>query len=361
MSHSQPRDVDMFLEGPGGQKVWLISDVCGVAGYWTDRDFDLDDEAANAFPRGRHGVARSATSSSRKPTNYDPANDNSFPGGRRPRRRAATALSAFDLTDPDGIWKLWIGPDNENQTGFLDGFDLQLETRLAGRRRLPRRRPDRARGQHRHRRRRPQRARPAGSAAGSITVATTSGTAQSGADFEPVSQVLTFEPGETTKSISVPVIADGQGEPEQGFSIMLGQAEGDAKAGTPAAVGVTIPGRRAGAARRHAGRRPGPAARRASSGPRTCWPTRRRPAAAAAAARSIRFRPVMPSGVGIVRSEVWINGKKVEDNIGAARHRPDRGDDGGQAHEGPHPPDLARRPQVNIRRTFRRCATRKRR
>ena len=69
----------------------------------------------------------------------------------------------------------------------------------------------------------------------------------------------------------------------------------------------------------------------------------------------------MPPGVGIVRSEVWINGQKIEDNEGIAAVAPIVVTMQGRrmkvrirltSHDGR---------KVNIRRTFRRCATRKRR
>ena len=361
MSHSRAEDLDMFLEGPGGQKTWLISDACwdGVNAYWTDLDFDISDEAAFEFPPFIEQPPECDVLS-RKPTNHHDGGSDTldFPAEAGPPPAGAKSLSTFDLTDPDGVWRLWMAADNEGSTGFLNGFDLRLETRLpadvgfpVGAQTAPEGSTvtvDVVRS-----------AAAGGLGRGSITVATSSGTAQAGADFEPVSQILTFEPGETTKSISVPVFADGQGEPEQGFSIMLGQAEGDAKAGTPSAVGVTIPGDAQGP------RDDTPVGDQVPPPPGLFRSTNvlANPPSTRCRRRgeTIRFRPVMPSGVGIVRSEVWINGKKVEDNIGAAAIAPIVVTMTGKrmkvrirltSHDGR---------KVNIRRTFRRCATRKRR
>lgn len=55
----------------------------------------------------------------------------------------------------------------------------------------------------------------------SFNFATLDGTAVAGADYTATSGALTFAPGEVTKSVSVPVIDDGVGEPSETFFLTL--------------------------------------------------------------------------------------------------------------------------------------------
>src|SRR5581483_5828907 len=56
-----------------------------------------------------------------------------------------------------------------------------------------------------------------------ITVAYTTGndTATAGSDYQTTSGTLTFAPGETSKPITVPVIGDRLGEPNETFLVSL--------------------------------------------------------------------------------------------------------------------------------------------
>jgi hypothetical protein len=58
-----------------------------------------------------------------------------------------------------------------------------------------------------------------------VSYGTADGTAQAGSDFAAVSGKLTFAPGETTKTILVPVIDDGLAEPDETFFVDLSGAQ----------------------------------------------------------------------------------------------------------------------------------------
>lgn len=55
----------------------------------------------------------------------------------------------------------------------------------------------------------------------SVDYGTTDGTARAGTDYQPVSGTLTFAPGETTKSITVPVLGSTAAESQESFSVQL--------------------------------------------------------------------------------------------------------------------------------------------
>ena len=58
-----------------------------------------------------------------------------------------------------------------------------------------------------------------------VSYGTADGTASAGSDFAAVSGKLTFAPGETTKTILVPVIDDGLAEPDETFFVNLSGAQ----------------------------------------------------------------------------------------------------------------------------------------
>jgi len=78
------------------------------------------------------------------------------------------------------------------------------------------------------------------SGAVSIDYATTDGTASAGSDYEATAGTLTFAAGETTKTINVPILTDGQQEGAENFLVTLANAAGGDVIGEPATALVTI-------------------------------------------------------------------------------------------------------------------------
>ena len=60
-----------------------------------------------------------------------------------------------------------------------------------------------------------------------------------GSDFEPVSETVTFLPGETTASVSVPIVEDSNMEDTEMFSATLTTTDSNVVIGTDTAT-VTI-------------------------------------------------------------------------------------------------------------------------
>jgi arylsulfatase A-like enzyme len=54
-----------------------------------------------------------------------------------------------------------------------------------------------------------------------VEVATADGSAHAGSDYTPVSQTLTFSPGQTRKTVNVPILADSLAEGSETFSVTL--------------------------------------------------------------------------------------------------------------------------------------------
>ena len=237
--HSRPDDLDAYLVAPGGQKVALMSDACGETDLEA-RSWTLDDETSKILPDGGAGNVCPGTTRYR-PADYEPGD--APPGG--PGGPYASALSEFDLTDPNGDWRLFVNDDSDGESGWFSDFDpvrttpfdLLLTTRPkadvafaaadvsvteGGRAELVVRRTG---------------AEPLG--VGSVTVASAAGSATDG-DFTPVATKLEFAAGEVEKVIPIQATADGEAEGDEALTVSLGQAGGDARVAAPQTATMTI-------------------------------------------------------------------------------------------------------------------------
>lgn len=73
-----------------------------------------------------------------------------------------------------------------------------------------------------------------------VAFATADGTATAGGDYQAAFGTLTFAPGETTKTVSVPVIGDRLGEPSETFLVNLSGATGGAVVTDGQGVGTIV-------------------------------------------------------------------------------------------------------------------------
>lgn len=301
---------DVLLVAPTGRRIALFSDICG-------NELDVTLHFSHGAPAAP-AAGGCTDGNTYSPTNYDggPMDEDTWPSGLAPD----STLGDLADEDANGTWQLYVHDDGESSDDpqIAGGWSIDIDTRdpapvafTVAALTVPEGATavvDVVRtGGPLH--------------AGSVTVATSSGSAVAGADFTPVSARLDFAPGETTKRIEVPVTADGLGEAAQDFSVVLGNPEGDAAVGTPGAVGITIPADPGGVFDDlPTGDESKPPAKpftarnafRRALGDRRC----RR------AGSTIRFRPRMPSGVAIVRSVVFVNRNKVEDNVDEAAIAP---------------------------------------
>ena len=73
-----------------------------------------------------------------------------------------------------------------------------------------------------------------------VNYASADGTATAGSDYTAVSGTLTFSPGVTQQTITVPIINDSVVEPNENFTVTLSNPSAGAALGTPATATVTI-------------------------------------------------------------------------------------------------------------------------
>ena len=121
--HERPEDLDLLLVGPQGQKVIVMSDACGPLGV-NAYGWEWDDEAAAPMPEGS-GTDVCGTRLHR-PANYGFGDVWPAPAPAGPY---STSLSAFDGTDPNGEWRLFVVDDAAGATGFFTNrFQLGITT-----------------------------------------------------------------------------------------------------------------------------------------------------------------------------------------------------------------------------------------
>jgi subtilisin-like proprotein convertase family protein len=118
VSHDHTSDLDVLLEGPGGQKVMLMSDVGGMtAGF--DMELVFDDGAPSGLP-----TSGGIMSGTYRPTNLGPPTD--FFSPPAPTGPYGTALSVFNHTRPAGAWKLWVMDDLDLNSGTILNWGLEI-------------------------------------------------------------------------------------------------------------------------------------------------------------------------------------------------------------------------------------------
>ncbi len=128
LSHTWPEDIDILLVGPGGQTVILMSDVDCSADV-ADINLVFDDGAADLMPDASAPLAGGTF----KPTDRDSSgcagsepNDNFEAPAPGPPH--GTALAAFDGTNPNGTWQLFVRDDfpSEDNGTIAKGWSLTI-------------------------------------------------------------------------------------------------------------------------------------------------------------------------------------------------------------------------------------------
>jgi len=119
LTHSWVGDLDFLLVGPAGQKVLFMSDAGdndtvddGVSGI----TLTFSDDAVSSLPD-----TAPVSSGTYLPTNISPSGDSDAFSSPAPVGPYATALSAFNGSNPNGTWSLYIMDDANMDTGDLAG------------------------------------------------------------------------------------------------------------------------------------------------------------------------------------------------------------------------------------------------
>jgi hypothetical protein len=113
-SHSFPDDVDVLLQGPGGQAVMLMSDAGAGIGV---SDLILTfDQSATLFTPDSAGL----TTGTYLPWDFGPAETLPSPAPTS----WANSLAVFDSQNPNGTWRLFVRDDANSRSGSIAGWSL---------------------------------------------------------------------------------------------------------------------------------------------------------------------------------------------------------------------------------------------
>jgi len=229
--HSNAADLQMLLISPRGDGVVLMSDAC--RGNALGETWAFDDESSLFM-----SVEEPCSSGTYRPVGRI---DQPFPEGPLFPVGKETALSDFDLTDPNGDWRLYVTDDqpfDDNDGLFLDRYRLDIQTRPEAEVQFASTALDVDEG-----------------STGEVTVKRSAGGAPLGRatvvvkrvpgtagpdDYRDGSAFLIFEKGQAEATVDVETLADAVADPGETLKLEIGTTTGDAKpAGTTAAT-VTI-------------------------------------------------------------------------------------------------------------------------
>jgi len=110
-NHTWANDVDVLLVGPGGQAIRLLENA--GTGNTPSASLTFSNGAAASVPQT--GALPSGTY---RPTAYTPATSYPSPA---PGGTYGTALTAFNGTDPNGTWSLYVFDDGPGDQGSIAG------------------------------------------------------------------------------------------------------------------------------------------------------------------------------------------------------------------------------------------------
>jgi subtilisin-like proprotein convertase family protein len=218
-NHQHPADVDMLLQAPTGEAVMAMSDACGSTDIFNGFNWTFDDEAANQFG---DGTFDHCTDSSIKPSDFaTPLEDMPAPAPARPY---GATMATFDGLQ-GGTFRLFINDDAGGDTGYIDDWDVTMTTRPAAATGFAATTVASAEGQTAQLT--VNRTGPANLGPATVDVGITDGeTAPS--DYTAPPAKLQFAPGETSKTISIPIVADVNGEEPETFFVTLANPTNDA-------------------------------------------------------------------------------------------------------------------------------------
>lgn len=120
LTHAWPKDLDIALESPSGKVSLLMSDACGGTPL-SNASFEINQESLwplfPEFGACSGGIYR--------PANYEAPLDTftSAPGAS-----LSLGLDSFTGEDPNGIWKLHIQDDSQDDSGSLASWTLNVES-----------------------------------------------------------------------------------------------------------------------------------------------------------------------------------------------------------------------------------------
>ena len=238
LTHNNARDLDIWLVGPTGARSVVMSDVGHNNRIDTPIDLTFTDGAATSAPDGP--LVDGATY---RPTDLTNGfNVDTWPAPA-PAGPYGTSFAAFNGTNPNGTWNLYVVDDANGDQGTLaGGWSLTVDTGAAS---FP--------GQLQFSDVEYRGTEGGGVAtvtvsrvngddgAVGVTVATGTGSATAGSDYTPVSTTLAFADGQSSRTVDIPIADDAVVEGiDELVPLTLSSVTGGATLGSPTSANVRI-------------------------------------------------------------------------------------------------------------------------
>jgi subtilisin-like proprotein convertase family protein len=124
VTHTYPRDLDVLVQSPAGQRVMLMSDVGGGNPGVSNATYTFDDDAFTQIPAGSNVAGTFA------PSNDDSEGQETLPAPA-PGHPYNHLLAFLNGYSPNGAWKLWIHDDAGGDIGQVAaGWSITVRTWL---------------------------------------------------------------------------------------------------------------------------------------------------------------------------------------------------------------------------------------
>ncbi|PSF35665.1 hypothetical protein C7H19_15600 [Aphanothece hegewaldii CCALA 016] len=215
MSHSFPDDVDILLVGPNGQKTLLMSDAGG------EGDINGVNLTFNQTAAASLSDLGQISTGIYKPTDFVTGDTFAAPAPAGPY---SANLEVFNNTNPNGTWRLYVVDDTIGDDGIIaGGWQLGIQTQPIINTPSISINDIRITEGNIETKNATFTVTLSGASNSNITVmyGTANGTALAGSDYTNTSGTLTFTPGQTSKTVSVPIIGDKTVEPSETFFVNL--------------------------------------------------------------------------------------------------------------------------------------------
>lgn len=123
VSHNGSQDMDVVLQGPGGQTAIVMSDAGAGSTAAPSATLTLNDQASNQLPSNS-----ALTTGEFQPTNFGSGDTLQLGNAQLFIPDSGSALGVFNGTNPNGVWTLYAFDDDGNgTTGFiLGGWTLRI-------------------------------------------------------------------------------------------------------------------------------------------------------------------------------------------------------------------------------------------
>ncbi|MCB0860263.1 MAG: hypothetical protein KDB54_06370 [Solirubrobacterales bacterium] len=230
--HSSPGDVDMLLADDKGNAAVVMSDSCGSDPFY-GRNWTFGDPFVDAL-----GESGPCPDGNYQTTDYLTAPDDQWPAPA-PAPQFGNFSDVFGGLE-GGVWSLYVVDDSEGNYGYINGWNLELETRPAtpvgfssptatvaeGRRGFVFLGRD----------------GPTPYGPGEVTLGARSGSARADSDFRFRGSTLEFGRDYLGTRIGLDPIDDGIAEKAEKFQLVLSNPQGDAAlSDATSSITVSIP------------------------------------------------------------------------------------------------------------------------